>query len=247
MKDNFSAQSAQYAQFRPQYPPEMFEFLFAKTARFEAAWDCGTGNGQVAQVLAMHFKNVLATDISARQLEKATPRPNIRYAIEPAEKCSAPDGTFDLIAVAQAVHWFDFERFYAEVRRALRPDGGLLALLGYGLLHFGEATLDGPFNHFYAQTLGPFWDAERRHVDAHYRSLPFPFRELPVPDFSMAFSWSRAQFLGYLGTWSAVQHFVRANGHNPLDTFAPEIEAAWPAHDPKTVRFPVFMRLGSMA
>lgn len=247
MKDNFSTQSAQYAQFRPQYPAEMFEFLFSKTARFEAAWDCGTGNGQVAQVLAAHFKNVLATDISARQLEKAPPRPNVRYAVEPAEKCSAPDGSFDLVTVAQAVHWFDFERFYAEVRRVLHPDGGLLALLGYGLLHFGEVTLDEPFSDFYAHTLGPFWDAERKHVDAHYRHIPFPFRELPTPDFSMTFSWSRAQFLGYLGTWSAVQHFVRANGRDPLDTFAPKIEAVWPELELKTVRFPVFVRLGSTA
>lgn len=247
MKDNFSTQSAQYAQFRPQYPAELFDFLFARTPRFEAAWDCGTGNGQVAQVLAGRFRNVLATDISAKQLENAPPLPNVRYAAEPAEKCTAPDGAFDLITVAQAVHWFDFERFYAEVRRVLRPDGGLLALIGYGLLQFGDAVLDEPFEHFYRHTLGPFWDPERQLVDEHYRHIPFPFEELPTPGFSMSFSWSRAQFLGYLGTWSAVQHFIRAHDSNPLSGLAPKIEALWPENELKTVRFPVFVRLGRAA
>ncbi len=38
-----------------------------------------------------------------------------------------------MITVAQAIHWFDFEKFYAEVKRILKPSG-IIAVIGYGLI-----------------------------------------------------------------------------------------------------------------
>jgi len=71
MKDNFSKQAATYAKFRPSYPTALYDFIFQHTPRFESAWDCGTGNGQVAQALATRFTRVYASDISAGQLAQA--------------------------------------------------------------------------------------------------------------------------------------------------------------------------------
>ncbi|MEX0681015.1 MAG: hypothetical protein WD097_06500 [Balneolales bacterium] len=64
MKDNFSEQSNQYAEFRPLYPEELFDFLLSLVPDRYSAWDCGTGNGQVAGQLANYFDKVAATDIS---------------------------------------------------------------------------------------------------------------------------------------------------------------------------------------
>lgn len=244
MKDNFSTQSALYVQFRPQYPDALFEHLYARTPRFGAAWDCGTGNGQVALRLAERFDHVYATDISAKQLEQAPPAPNVQYALEPAESCGAPDHSFDLIVVAQAAHWFNLERFYTEVRRTLRPEG-LLVLLGYGLLRLGPAA-DPVLDRFYCDKIGPYWDAERRHVDAHYCTLAFPFREREAPLFWMEFQWSFEHFIGYLNTWSAVQHYIRQHKENPVDEFLSEFSAVWTENEIKTVRFPVFLRAGTI-
>lgn len=244
MKDNFSTQSALYAQFRPQYPGALFDFLYRQVSRFDAAWDCGTGNGQVAQLLAARFREVFATDISTKQLEKAPPLPNVHYAVEPAEQTSAANASFDLIVVAQAAHWFDFERFYAEVRRTLRP-GGLLALIGYSLLRVDE-KVDPVLDHFYRDIIGPYWDAERKHVDAHYQSIPFPFKEIESPLFWMEFEWSFEHFMGYLNTWSAVQHYIKQVGGNPVDAIRPEFVDAWGEAVVKQVRFPVFTRLGTI-
>ena len=55
MKDNFSKQSSLYAQFRPAYPKELFQFLLPLVPAKNAAWDCGTGNGQVAVKLSRLF------------------------------------------------------------------------------------------------------------------------------------------------------------------------------------------------
>jgi SAM-dependent methyltransferase len=245
MKDNFSTQSSLYAQFRPQYPVVLFDWLYEHVTSFDAAWDCGTGNGQVAQILARRFKDVYATDISEKQILKAPALPNVRYAVESAEHCSAADGAFDLIVVAQAVHWFDFDRFYAEVRRTLRPDG-LMALIGYSLLRVDDAV-DPVLDQFYTAVIGPYWDSERKHVDAHYQSVPFPFREIESPVFWMEFTWSFDHFVGYLNTWSAVQHYIRQKGENPVDLNFSAFEQAWQVGEKeKSVRFPVFMRVGKM-
>ncbi|MDO8971529.1 MAG: class I SAM-dependent methyltransferase, partial [Saprospiraceae bacterium] len=112
MKDNFSTQSAGYARFRPGYPAQMFDFLFQNCANFGAAWDCATGNGQIAEVLATRFQLVEATDISANQLKNAVQKPNIHYQVGSAETPGFPAHSFDLVTVGQAAHWFDFEQFY---------------------------------------------------------------------------------------------------------------------------------------
>ena len=100
---------------------------------------------------------------------------------------------------------------------------------------------------FYHDVTGPYWDAERRHVDAAYRTLPFPLAELPAPGFRMPYRWSRAHFLGYLSTWSAVQHYQKSVGDDPVTTHAPGLEELWPADEERSLWFPVFMRIGRFA
>ena len=244
MKDNFSSQSAEYARFRPGYPPELFSFIFQHCQHFEHAWDCATGNGQIALELAERFTHVEASDISENQLNNATKRDNIHYSIQAAEAPSFADASFDLITVGQAVHWFDFDLFYLQVRRVLKP-GGLLALIGYNLLKFDDLALDSLISDFYRNTLGQYWDAEREHVDAEYSTVPFPFEEIEFPTISMHYTWTRDQLIGYLGTWSALQHFLKQNGHSPLDEgFTAALESLWPKGEQKNLRFPIFGRLG---
>lgn len=245
MKDNFSTQAAGYARFRPAYPPELIRYLAGLAPARAAAWDCGTGNGQVAVQLADYFDTVWATDISAKQLNEAPEHPRIRYAVEAGEQCSAPDAAFDLIVVAQAIHWFDFDRFYAEVRRVIKP-GGILAVLGYNLFSTDSADLDQVVRHFYTDTVGPYWDPERRHIDNAYRDIPFPFEERPVPEFSMAYRWTFDALTGYLGTWSAVQHYRRERGEDPVEQLVPALREAWGGAGERTVHFPVLLRVGSV-
>lgn len=243
MKDNFSAQSAGYARFRPGYPPALIEYLAACAPGRIHAWDCGTGNGQVAVLLAEHFEQVYATDISEKQLAEAPQHPKIRYAVEAAEQCSAPAHSFDLIVVAQAIHWFDFDRFYAVVRRVLTP-GGVLAVIGYGLFETGDAAVDALIRQFYTEIVGPYWDPERRYIDEAYRTIPFPFREMDLPPFTMNYRWSVAELLGYLGTWSAVQHYRRAKGQDPVEWIAEPLRQNWGTDQEHDIRFPLLCRAG---
>jgi ubiquinone/menaquinone biosynthesis C-methylase UbiE len=242
MKDNFSKQSDLYSRFRPGYPAQLFDFLLPLVPDKKAAWDCGTGNGQVAVKLSLWFKEVCATDLSAAQIENAERRRNIFYSVENAEKTIFPDNKFDLITVAQAIHWFDFENFYSEAKRALKP-GGVIAIIGYDVFKINK-KIDILIDKFYRHTTGPYWDKERKYVEERYRTIPFPFKEIATPGFTMNYKWEFEQVAGYLNTWSAVQHYIRKNNINPVEAFSKELKKAWGTISKRTIRFPIFMRTG---
>jgi len=240
MKDNFSKNSQEYAQFRPKYPEALFSFLESQIEERGAAWDCGTGNGQVAGELAKFFERVEATDISQQQLDNAVKLSNINYSLQPAEKTNFPDNFFDLITVAQAIHWFEFSQFYKEVNRTLKP-GGIIAVIGYGLFKSNEQTND-LIDHFYRGVVGPYWDPERRYLDDGYRSIQFPFEEIQTPNLEMEFSWEFEHLIGYLKTWSAVKHFQNKHGYDPVNAILGDLKKAFGERG--VVKFPLFFRVG---
>jgi ubiquinone/menaquinone biosynthesis C-methylase UbiE len=244
-KDYFSSQAKVYAQFRPSYPDELYQFILHHVKGTSRAWDCATGNGQVARSLAKHFTRVDATDISAQQLENAFHASNIFYDVCPAERSPFADHQFDLITVAQALHWFDRRRFYEEVKRTAVP-GGLLAVWGYGLLSI-EPAIDRHFLDFYHNTVGSFWDEARTLVENHYRDVAFPFREISCPDFYIRVEWTFDQFIGYLSSWSATQKYIQKYKTDPLPDFSSTLKTCWKEDAIRSVTFPIFMKLGRIA
>ncbi|MEO6166954.1 MAG: class I SAM-dependent methyltransferase [Chitinophagales bacterium] len=242
MKDNFSRQSNDYAKFRPHYPAELFDFLMPLIPEHKVAWDVATGNGQVANVLADHFEEVKATDISANQLKQAIQKKNIIYSVESAEQSSFANSTFDLITIAQAIHWFQFDAFYREVRRTLKPNG-IIAVIGYPLFTINN-EIDEIILHFYSETLRNCWDPERKYLDEMYSTIPFPFPEIKTPDFSMSYEWTLDELTGFLNTWSAVQHYINRYEKNPVEAVRKELETAWKEDEKKKVSFPVILRVG---
>lgn len=241
MKDRFSSVAKQYAQYRPEYPPQLYDFILQHVQQKDTAWDVGTGNGQVAGVLAAHFREVNATDISAQQLAHAVAKPNIIYSVQAAEETNFPAAQFDLITVAQAFHWFHFSKFFAEVDRTLKP-GGLLAAWGYGLIET-EGELNNNIKDFY-KSIDEYWDAERRHVDDAYADIPFPYPLLEAPVFYIHASWTQPQLAGYLSTWSAVNKYIQKHDADPLQNFIDAFKANWGTAELRSFRFPIFLKMG---
>ncbi len=241
MKDNFSTQATAYAQFRPRYSEHVFKPIINLCSEKTIVWDCATGNGQAAMILANHFEHVFATDISQKQIDYAAQAENITYSIASAENTHFEKKSLDLIVVAQAAHWFNFEKFYANVNHFLKDDG-VLALVGYGLSTISP-EIDKIVNHFYTNIIGTFWDAERRHIEQHYASIPFPFKDMLVPEAKMTFNISMDAFIGYLNSWSAVQHFKNKNNYNPVGLIELDLKTVW-GESLHQISFPVFYRVG---
>lgn len=243
MKDNFSDKSDKYAKYRPTYPQEMLDFIFSLLDKKENAWDCGTGTGQIAIELSKEFNNVYATDISQTQLDNAIKKDNIFYSLQSAEQTNFSDNSFDLITVAQAIHWFDFDKFYSEVKRTLK-ENGVIAVIGYGLIQIDE-KVDEIILDFYKNVVGSYWDKERKYIDEKYKTIPFPFNEIESPKFYIKSEWTFEHLLGYFETWSAIKHFIKTNKYNPVDNIFDKLKEAWGNDLSKKITFPVLLRIGN--
>lgn len=239
----FSRDPAGYARFRPSYPAALFEWLATLPAVRRVAWDCGTGNGQAATGLAPHFDLVVGTDGSLNQLQAAGPALHLHYVAALAEASPLASGSINLVTVAQALHWLDRPRFYAQVARVAGP-GAILAVWGYNRL---EATpeITRRIREFHEVTVGPYWPPERRLVDESYRGIEIPIDETEAPRFSIEAELTLPALLGYIGTWSAVARYREAHRLDPVEPLGEELARAWGDPDtPQVVRWPLFVRAG---
>lgn len=242
-KDNFSTQAHLYAKFRPKYPKELYDFVLNLVESRQIAWDCATGNGQVASELANEFEQVFATDISQKQLDNAHQNAKISYTISQAEHTNFPDNIFDLVTVGQALHWFDFQQFYQEIRRVCKPNA-ILAVWGYGTLTIDNQEINDKMQYFYQEQIGNYWDAERHYIDEEYHSIPFEFPLIKTSTFSMNYEWTIDELEGYLNTWSSVQKYIKMHNQNPVSQFISEIKLLQENGNKLKVCFPLFLKIG---
>lgn len=241
---SFGQDARDYYAFRPQYPAALFDWLKSLAPSDALAWDCGTGSGQAAAALAGRFRRVLATDLDRRQLAMAPPAPNIDYRVAAAEDDPGLRGEADLVACGCSVHWFDLERFYANARRALRPDG-VIAVWTYDWPWTGSAPVDAVLEKLKSDILGAFWEANSVYYFGRYENLPFPFADVSSPRFCAPVAGSASGLLDFLSTWSAVKKFRSRESVDPLGLICDELHAAWRSAPPASpVEIPLHMRVG---
>ena len=242
-QDHFSGHADAYARYRPAYPDALFDWLASEAPGHRSAWDCATGNGQAARALARHFETVIATDASAEQVARAAPAAGVRYAVAPAEASGLDDSSVDLVTVAQALHWFDRERFWEEARRVMRPNG-VIAAWCYQLARI-TPDVDAVVDRLYRDIVGEYWPLGRRQVELGYGGIEFPFEEIEASAFEMTADWTLEQLAGYLGTWSAVQRYIADREDDPVEAVTGDLRAAWGnAGQPRRVSWPLDLRAG---
>lgn len=244
VKDNFSNQADLYAMYRPSYPESLMHEIISHCKEKQLLWDCACGNGQISNLLSPFFKNIIATDISEKQIAHAHQKPNIEYRIESAENNSLKNSSADLIVVAQAIHWFHFAEFYKEVNRVLKANG-IIAVLGYGLFT-SIPEVDSIIQTFYVDVVGPYWDPERRYLDEKYESIPFPFKEIKLDRHYSKYDWGVEDIIGYLNTWSAIQHFINKNGYNPTNSIKLDLIKAFNGKSKIEISIEIFTRIGTL-
>jgi len=237
--DHFSAVAADYANARPEYPEALFAWIASIARASGRAWEAGCGSGQASRGLAPHFDALFATDPSAAQIAQASGPANVTFAVEPGEHCSLPDASVDAVCVAQALHWFDRNAFFAECARVLRP-GGVLVAWGYQDIEVSPALVAA--NAALQEEIRAYWPPERALVDSAYAEFMWPFTKIEVPAFAMTAEWTLPRLLGYFSSYSATKQYSEANGRDPVALHAAEIGAAW--GDPgttQTLRWPLFV------
>ncbi|MEO8148236.1 MAG: class I SAM-dependent methyltransferase [Bacteroidia bacterium] len=242
-KDHFSRQSDIYVKYRPHYPESLYAYLSSFTNEHKLAWDCGTGNGQAAIGLAKVYDKVIATDPSEQQIKNCIPNEKVKYLVEKAEHTSIESNSVDLITIANALHWFDFDTFYKEANRVLKYNG-IIAAWSYCLPSVSP-EIDEIINHFHYITLNDYWLPENRLVEKKYATVPFPFEQIDSPVFYSEKIMNLKDFISYLNTWSAVQRFIDINKFNPTEELQIEIMKIWNKTDAeKKVTWELTLKVG---
>jgi len=242
--DHFSDRPGEYAAQRPTYPYALFAFIAEQSPSTQSAWDCGTGNGQAAVGLAKHFSRVEATDASEAQVSHAMPSPRVRYSTQRAEETNFADASFDAVCVAQALHWFDFERFFTEVARVLKP-GGFFAAWGYDRMNISP-TFDAAFKREVLDPMATSWPSQNRVLWDGYREAGMPFAPVEAPPFHIEVHWTLAQLLGYVRTWSGAKRLL-AERADFLEGAQDALARAWPGSGTTRVTMPLHLLCGRHA
>lgn len=240
--DHFSDRAPLYARARPTYPRALGDWLGHIVPGRACAWEAGCGSGQLTTQLAERFDVVIATDASVRQLAHAPALARVRWAAATAEQAPVRDASCDLVVAAQAAHWFDLSRFFAEASRTAR-DGGVVALVGYGNATLDDAPLQERFVRFYHDEIGSHWPAQRHMLLDGYASVDFPFDEIEAPALTLTREWTADEMLAYVDTWSAVRAARAAGAHAAIADFARDLRRLW-GDRARRVTWPMPIRAG---
>ena len=240
-ENHFTQGGAVYALSRPTYPLSLAVELADLCETKQHAVDIGCGTGQLSVLLASQFDLVTALDPSASQIASAETHPKVRYGVKSAEDTGLEDCSADLIVAAQAAHWFDLDRYYAEVRRILRPNG-VMALISYGVPIL-KGDIGKRFDQFYWQDIYHFWPEGRKHVEREYKDLYFPFDEFNLKPIAIERDWTRDQFWNYIETWSAKRKAEEAGELKLFDQYADELKDTWLDEETHKVIWPITARI----
>jgi ubiquinone/menaquinone biosynthesis C-methylase UbiE len=239
--DMFSDRAREYAQFRPTYPDELFDYVASVAPSRGLVWDCATGNGQAAVELAERFDRVIATDANEAQLEHAVEHPRVEYRRALAESSGIDSGSVDAVTVATAIHWFDLDAFVAEARRTLVA-GGILAFWTYSWSETVPAVKDVA-SRYALEIVGDYWADEVKQAWNGYADLEIDLPELEAPRFEARAERTADELLGYLCTWSASQRWARDHGSDPTELIADDVRAAFGDNERIEIRWPLALRV----
>ena len=183
---------------------------------------------------------MIGTDASAEQIASADDTADIEFRVARAEGSGLEDHSVDLVTVAQALHWFDIDAFFAEADRVLKTDG-ILAFWCYQNCVVDvdvDAVVLDTFNE-----VEDFWPPERTIVEEEYPTIVMPFADVPTDNFCMRADWQADQLLNYMRTWSAAQRYTARHGRDPVDLHAARLRGAW-GSGTRQVRWPIVLRVG---
>lgn len=232
-----------YAMYRPTYDQSLIDLISDHCVEHRLVWEPGCGSGQATALLAKRFDHVLATDPSARAIERAPTLDKATFAVGAADQCTLQDASVDLIASGQAAHWFDMADFAAEATRVAAP-GGVVAVWTYDRPRVDD-VLNVSIDRLYYEVLAGCWAAGRHHVDTRYASLDFPFEPVQIDPEPIRKRWTIDEMLGYLRTWSAVDAWRQQHDGDAVSQVEGAMRSYW-GDGQREVTWPITVRMGKV-
>jgi SAM-dependent methyltransferase len=165
----FTDRVEDYARWRPGYPPQVLDALRADFGLVpeHVIADVGSGTGLLSRMFVQNGNLVYGVEpnraMAAVAEEELAASGRFRSVDGRAEATGLPDSSVDLVTAGQAFHWFSVAESRTELRRILRPGGGVALVWNLRRL---DST---PFLRDY-ETFLHRWSTDYREVSAGYGS-----------------------------------------------------------------------------
>lgn len=212
-----------YANFRPDYPKELYQEILKYSGRKDfttipngsTVVDLACGGGQATKDLIPYFDKIIGMDVSESQIKNAFQNEKIIYKVGKSEDTGLENESVDLITVAQALHWFEFDPFFKEVDRILKK-GGVLACWGYPLNYFEEEAATNALIHFF-EDIDKYWHPKRKILDHKYKDVKFIYpNTLKKMTFQNKKKMTIENYMNYIRTWSSVITYIEKNQNDEI-------------------------------
>ncbi len=119
----------------------------------------------------------------------------------------------------------DFDAFWSEVQRILKPNG-VFSAWGYTWPSISP-EIDKIFNEYVLKVIEPYWAPQNRLLWNHYKEVEFPFEQLNTPSFKMQVEWNLTQFFNFINTFSATRRCIDDNGSGFLEEAYSKFKGDW--------------------
>jgi len=165
------------------------------------------------------------------------------------EQMVSPQGTIDLVTIAQALHWLDLSTFYKQVNWVLKKPHGVVAIWCYTSPRVNDAV-GALHDKLYSFDAKPYWDSRRELLENNYRDIDFPFDPVEGVDHTGPFEFEAEtvmdldDFLNYIRSRSAYQSSKNKGVELLTEDVIEKFKLAWGEDGKKIAKFQVYLRIG---
>ena len=119
--DKFTGKAKAYAAARPSYPAEAVEYIMSLVPKNSVFADIGAGTGRFSELIAKKGNTLYAVEPNPDMREQLYISlghfPNASIVDGNSSDTTLASQTIDVITSAQALHWFNLEKYMVECSR----------------------------------------------------------------------------------------------------------------------------------
>lgn len=137
------------------------------------------------------------------------------------------------------------EKFYNEAKRILKHNG-IIAVWCYNQAKINKKTDDVVAKIYEKVRCGENFSIEKQYVHENYSNLPFPFKRIDSPKFSIAVKWGFDEWIGYMKTWPSILSYKKRFDVDLVDNFYLALRHSWGSDSKKKINWQIYLLVGQV-
>lgn len=244
----FDGRAGPYSRYRPGYPPEILQKLEEKAGfgKDSTVADIGSGTGILSELFLKNGNTVYCVEpnIDMRRAAEKNLKKYHRKFISvdgTAEATGLKDASVDLIAVGQALHWFDPAKTRREFKRILRKNGYVFIVYNWRKEEEGATEAYSKLTKRFSKNKADVPDVNKAYIRRFLSGKPFIRFVLP--------NYQALSFNGLLGRLASASYAPRVGSSRwvRLEKEMKEIFDKYSKDGVFTIRYDTTLYMGQLS